>query len=84
MRAKIEHEIVFLHHDDVPEYKKGGSVVRNSYFLGAAIDRGSSLSPARLGIRGGGMASATADVAIVYGIGLFGVTRDPTGISCSS
>ncbi len=24
--------IVFLNHEDVPEFKKGGSVVRNSYF----------------------------------------------------
>jgi hypothetical protein len=32
MRARIENEIVLIHHDDVPEYKKGGSVVRNSYF----------------------------------------------------
>ena len=32
MRARIEQEIVFLHHEDVPSYKKGGSVVRNSYF----------------------------------------------------
>ena len=32
MRAKIENEILFLHHEDVPTYKKGGSVVRNSYF----------------------------------------------------
>ncbi|NMF61815.1 hypothetical protein [Brasilonema octagenarum] len=32
MRAKIENDVLFLHHEDVPEYKKGGSVVRNSYF----------------------------------------------------
>ncbi len=32
MRARIEDEILFLHQDDVPPYKKGGSVVRNSYF----------------------------------------------------
>jgi hypothetical protein len=32
MRARIEHQIVYLHHEDVPTYKKGGSVVRNSYF----------------------------------------------------
>ncbi len=24
--------IVFLNHEDVPEFKKGGSVVRNNYF----------------------------------------------------
>ncbi|UBF26977.1 hypothetical protein K9N68_03070 [Kovacikia minuta CCNUW1] len=32
MRAKIENQIVFIHHEDVPEYKKSGSVVRNSFF----------------------------------------------------
>jgi hypothetical protein len=32
MRARIEEDLLFLHHEDLPEYKKGGSVVRNSYF----------------------------------------------------
>jgi hypothetical protein len=32
MRARIENDVIFLHKEDVPEYKKGGSVVRNSYF----------------------------------------------------
>ncbi len=32
MRARIEDQIVFIHQEDVPAYKKGGSVVRNSYF----------------------------------------------------
>lgn len=32
MRARIEDTLLFLHHEDIPEYKKGGSVVRNSYF----------------------------------------------------
>ena len=32
MRAKIEDDILFLDREDVPEYKKGGSTVRNSYF----------------------------------------------------
>ena len=32
MRAKIENDILFLNREDVPEYKKGGSTVRNSYF----------------------------------------------------
>ncbi|WP_211176087.1 hypothetical protein [Brasilonema sp. UFV-L1] len=32
MKAKIQDSVLFLHHEDVPEYKKGGSVVRNSYF----------------------------------------------------
>lgn len=32
MRARIENEVLFLHKEDVPQYKKQGSVVRNSYF----------------------------------------------------
>ena len=32
MRARIQDEILYIHHEDVPPYKKGGSVVRNSYF----------------------------------------------------
>jgi hypothetical protein len=32
MRAKLENEIVFVDREDLPNYKKGGSVVRNSYF----------------------------------------------------
>ncbi|WAL58957.1 hypothetical protein [Thermocoleostomius sinensis] len=32
MKAKIENDVLFLHKDDVPHYKKKGSVVRNSYF----------------------------------------------------
>jgi hypothetical protein len=32
MRARIENDVVFLHQDDLPQYKKQGSVVRNSYF----------------------------------------------------
>ena len=32
MRAKIEDIVLFLNHEDVPSFKKGGSVVRNSYF----------------------------------------------------
>lgn len=32
MRARIENSVLFLHHEDVPPYKKGGSIVRNSYF----------------------------------------------------
>lgn len=32
MRAKLDQEIVYINHEDVPTYKKGGSVVRNSYF----------------------------------------------------
>ncbi len=32
MRAKIEAMVLYIHKEDVPEFKKGGSVVRNSYF----------------------------------------------------
>lgn len=32
MRAKIDNEVLYLHKDDVPHYKKQGSVVRNTYF----------------------------------------------------
>lgn len=32
MRARIDHDILYLHQEDVPAYKKSGSVVRNSYF----------------------------------------------------
>ena len=32
MKAELTEELVIIHHGDVPHYKKGGSVVRNSYF----------------------------------------------------
>lgn len=32
MRARLDSQIIYLHHEDVPQFKKGGSVVRNSYF----------------------------------------------------
>lgn len=32
MRARIENQVVLIHADDVPVYKKQGSVVRNTYF----------------------------------------------------
>ena len=32
MKARIENDILLLDREDVPEYKKGGSTVRNSYF----------------------------------------------------
>jgi hypothetical protein len=32
MRARIHQQILYLHHEDVPAYKKSGSIVRNSYF----------------------------------------------------
>lgn len=32
MRAWVENDILYLHKDDVPEYKKTGSIVRNNFF----------------------------------------------------
>jgi len=32
MRANIKQQILFIHHEDLPQFKKSGSVVRNSYF----------------------------------------------------
>ncbi|MGP1385500.1 MAG: hypothetical protein ACTS2F_18195 [Thainema sp.] len=32
MRARLENEVIYLHQDDVPQYKKKGSVVRNTFF----------------------------------------------------
>jgi len=32
VRAKIDNEVLLIHQDDLPQYKKNGSVVRNSYF----------------------------------------------------
>ncbi len=32
MRVHLQQQVLFLHQDDVPRYKKSGSVVRNSYF----------------------------------------------------
>ncbi len=32
MRAFVDQDILFIHHEDLPSYKKGGSIVRNSYF----------------------------------------------------
>jgi hypothetical protein len=32
MRTRLENQSIFIHFDDVPVYKKGGSSVRNSYF----------------------------------------------------
>jgi hypothetical protein len=32
MRAALQNDILLLHCDDVPQYKKGGSQVRNTYF----------------------------------------------------
>lgn len=32
MKVYLKEEILYIHNEDVPNYKKGGSVVRNSYF----------------------------------------------------
>jgi len=32
MRARIENQVLIINHGDLPDFKKGGSVVRNSYF----------------------------------------------------
>ena len=32
MRVRLEDDILVIAHEDLPTYKKGGSVVRNSYF----------------------------------------------------
>jgi hypothetical protein len=32
MKARIEQEILMIEQEDLPQFKKGGSVVRNSYF----------------------------------------------------
>lgn len=32
MRVTLQDDILFINHEDLPSYKKGGSIVRNSYF----------------------------------------------------
>ncbi len=32
MRVRIDNDILYIHAEDVPPYKKGGSIVRNNYF----------------------------------------------------
>lgn len=32
MKAELTQDLVIIHKDDVPVFKRGGSVVRNSYF----------------------------------------------------
>jgi hypothetical protein len=32
MKAYLQDDILYLNQEDLPHYKKGGSVVRNSYF----------------------------------------------------
>ena len=32
MRAKLENDVVLIDYQDTPKFKKGGAVVRNTYF----------------------------------------------------
>lgn len=32
MRARLDQDLIIIDSDDLPKFKKGGSVVRNSYF----------------------------------------------------
>ena len=32
MQARLDQDLIIIHSDDLPKFKKGGSVVRNSYF----------------------------------------------------
>ena len=32
MRVVLQDEIIYINSEDLPPYKKGGSIVRNSYF----------------------------------------------------
>ena len=32
MQVRLEEDILLINYEDLPAYKKGGSVVRNSYF----------------------------------------------------
>ncbi|MEO1592875.1 MAG: hypothetical protein AAFU71_16510 [Cyanobacteria bacterium J06632_22] len=32
MRAKIDNQVLFIHKEDVPPFKKNGPIVRNNYF----------------------------------------------------
>lgn len=32
VRARIDNQVLFLNYEDVPAFKKSGSVVRNNYF----------------------------------------------------
>jgi hypothetical protein len=32
VRVSIQNQILYVHHEDVPQYKPKGSVVRNTYF----------------------------------------------------
>lgn len=43
MRTRLHQSVLLIHQDDVPRYKKTGSVVRNSYFwaLRSIADRAS-------------------------------------------
>ncbi|NJM66022.1 MAG: hypothetical protein HC851_10330 [Acaryochloris sp. RU_4_1] len=32
MRARLENDLIVINSDDLPPFKKGGSVIRNNYF----------------------------------------------------
>lgn len=32
MRVTLKDDILYIHNEDLPHYKKGGSIVRNNYF----------------------------------------------------
>jgi hypothetical protein len=32
MKAILQEDLIIINQEDLPEYKKGGSIVRNSYF----------------------------------------------------
>ena len=32
MKVRLQDDILFINQEDLPNYKKGGSIVRNSYF----------------------------------------------------
>ena len=34
MRVYLKDDILYINQEDLPNYKKGGSIVRNSYFWG--------------------------------------------------
>ncbi|AFY67646.1 hypothetical protein [Geitlerinema sp. PCC 7407] len=45
MRAWVEDGVVYLHPEDVPQYKKSGSVVRNTFFWALKSIAGRARSP---------------------------------------
>lgn len=42
MRATLDDQLLLIHRDDVPQFKKGGSVVRNNYFWAMKAIAGSA------------------------------------------